>query len=145
MSFYKKDYTITLNKEQVEQVQRLVTYENFRREFMRGEGLIQEEDIFYAALNYYLNSIESFYKREVFNREEQLNTKKLINLDFRRLLNEREDKIKQKDIARIIGVDSAHINQILSNKTAPSLDIFIKLWIFFDKPSLDELIKLKNI
>ncbi|AKO91930.1 hypothetical protein BEH_07340 [Priestia filamentosa] len=136
------EYKLKLDEKQAEKIKRLTVYENFRRELIKGEELIEEEDIIYAAVNFYLNSIETFYKINTLDDKKE--SKTFLKLKFKDLLKESKTKIQQKDIAKFIGVDTGHISQVLNNKTFPSLDVFLKLWVFFGSPPLDKVIELKN-
>jgi hypothetical protein len=49
-------------------------------------------------------------------------------------------KLKQKDISEITQIEQANISYIFSNKNQPSLDYFLRLWVFFGCPPLNEVL-----
>ena len=57
---------------------------------------------------------------------------------FKNLLKQRD--IKQIDLATDTGIDKGNLSLILNNKTQPSLDYFLRIWITLGCPPMEDIL-----
>lgn len=131
-----------IDKEMADRIKRLTEYTNTMNIIKPFKGKRNDyiiEDFIYGCVDRYLDEIETYYDisgLKDLGEPYKLNNRikeKLINIGW-----------KQKDLADKTGIDKSNISMILSNRSQPSLDYFLRIWIALDCPPINELFYRKK-
>lgn len=128
---------IHLKLETYNKILKITQYENLKND-IRNNGrpidfAIQE--FISGCVNTYLNYIEEFQK--IAGLDDLGRPFRLKNR-FKDLMVKR--KLKQKDISEATQIAQANISYIFNNENQASLDYFLRLWVFFGCPPLNEVL-----
>jgi hypothetical protein len=129
---------IHLRKDTVEKINKIVNYKNLKTELIRlNETQIHTmEDFITGCVNYYMKQLAN---REEYAGMDDLGKPYRLKNNFKNLLKSKG--WKQKDLADITNIDPANISIILSNRSQPSLDYFLRLWVAFGCPPLNKVLE----
>lgn len=119
--------SIYLHKETVEKIKKIVMFENLKNEMypLRSRPTNFEiSDFITGCLNKKLNELENFYQLAGLD---DLGKPYRLKNRFKEILSKKG--IKQKELAAITQIDDGNISIILSNRSQPSLDYFLRIWI----------------
>jgi DNA-binding XRE family transcriptional regulator len=129
---------IHLKKDTVEKINKIVNYKNLKTELIHlNETQIHTmEDFITGCVNYYMKQLAN---REEYAGMDDLGKPYRLKNNFKKLLKSKG--WKQKDLADITNIDPANISIILSNRSQPSLDYFLRLWVAFGCPPLNKVLE----
>ena len=128
---------VKLRLETYNKILKITDYENLKNE-IRNNGRPTDneiQDFISGCIKTYLDYIENFQKISGYD---DLGKPFRLKNRFKELMIKR--KLKQKDISEITQIEQANISYIFSNKNQPSLDYFLRLWVFFGCPPLNEVL-----
>jgi hypothetical protein len=128
---------VKLRLETYNKILKITDYENLKNE-IRNNGRPTDneiQDFISGCVKTYLDYIENFQKIAGYD---DLGKPFRLRNRFKELMIKR--KLKQKDISEITQIEQANISYIFSNKNQPSLDYFLRLWVFFGCPPLNEVL-----
>lgn len=130
--------TVHFEKETLETVQKLVNYKNLKTELIQqNEKQIHTvEDFVTGCVNYYLKQISN---REEYAGMDDLGKPYRLRNNFKQLLKSKG--WSQKDLADMTNIDPSNISIILSNRSQPSTDYFLRLWVAFGCPPLNRVLE----
>jgi hypothetical protein len=129
---------IHLRKDTVDKINKIVNYKNLKTELIHlNETQIHTmEDFITGCVNYYMKQLTN---REEYAGMDDLGKPYRLKNNFKNLLKSKG--WKQKDLADITNIDPANISIILSNRSQPSLDYFLRLWVAFGCPPLNKVLE----
>jgi DNA-binding Xre family transcriptional regulator len=137
----KQEYieiNVKFKKETFKEINEYVQYQNLRNDKAKRKGKpidLSLEDFVTGCVNAYLSKLK--------------NGEELAGLDDLgkpyRLKNNFKDYItnlgwKQKDLAEKTKIDAGNISIILSNRSQPSLDYFLRIWIAIGCPPMNKVL-----
>ena len=136
------ELTIKFKKSTFKEINEYVQYQNLRNDKAKREGKpidLNTDDFITGCVNAYLNKLK--------------NGEELAGLDDLgkpyRLKNKFKEYIqhlgwKQKDLADKTKIDAGNISIILSNRSQPSLDYFLRIWIAVGCPPMNKVLYRVN-
>lgn len=126
---------IHLRKDTVEMINKIVQYKNLKNELIRQNHnqVNTIEDFITGCVNFYINQI---VKREEFAGLDDLGKPFRLRNHFKDILKRKG--WNQKHLSDLTNIDPSNISIILSNRSQPSLDYFLRIWITLGCPPLDE-------
>jgi DNA-binding XRE family transcriptional regulator len=128
---------VKLRLETYNKILKITDYENLKNE-IRNNGRPTDneiQDFVSGCIKTYIEYIENFQKIAGYD---DLGKPFRLKNRFKELMIKR--KLKQKEIAEFTQIEQANISYIFSNKNQPSLDYFLRLWVFFGCPPLNEVL-----
>ena len=139
----KNEITFILDDETIEFIDDLIRYENFRHKIKREGKIVYREDIIKAAIDYFLTDIRNYYKKHIIESKRHLFVPPLqLQNRFKDLMDIK--LMKQVELSELTGINKTNLSHILSNKSQPGLDYFIRLWIAFDYPNIEDVLYKKE-
>ena len=129
---------IFLYKETIEEIRSIVHYENYKNQIhnqMDRPTTNTIEDFITGCINFYLSEIK---KNVIIAGFDDLGKPYRLKNRFKDILDKKN--MRQKDLADKTNIDPASISMIMKNKSQPSLDYFLRIWIALDCPSLDQVL-----
>jgi hypothetical protein len=118
-------------------ISKVIQYANLKNE-IRDNGIpidYEVQEFISGCVNMYLNYIENFEK--IAGLDDLGKPYRLKNR-FKELMITR--KLQQKDISSATQIAPSNISNIFNNESQPSLDYFLRLWVFFGCPPLNEVL-----
>ncbi|MGG3890349.1 helix-turn-helix domain-containing protein [Metabacillus fastidiosus] len=134
---------ILLRKETVDKIKTVVNYENYRNQIyteLNRDSLNTLEDFITGCVNLFLNKIES--RLELAGLDDLGKPYRLKNR-FREIVKAKG--MKQKELAELTKIDAGNISIILSNKSQPSLDYFLRIWITLGCPPIENVLYREEV
>jgi hypothetical protein len=128
---------VELRLETYSKISKVVQYANLKNE-IRNNGKptdFEVQEFISGCINTYINYIEEFQKISGYD---DLGKPFRLKNRFKELMVKR--KIKQKEISEMTQIEPSNISNIFANKNQPSLDYFLRLWVFFGCPPLNEVL-----
>jgi hypothetical protein len=126
-----------LKLETYNKILKVTQYENLKND-IRNNGRrndFEVHEFISGCINTYINYIEQF--QQIAGYDDLGKPFRLRNR-FKELMIKR--KLKQKEISEATQIEPSNISQIFANKNQPSLDYFLRLWVFFGCPPLNEVL-----
>lgn len=131
------EISVKLKKSTFKEINDYIQYQNLRNDIMNRKKPIDlnMDDFISGCINAYLNKLK--------------NGEELAGLDDLgkpyRLKNKFKEYInylgwKQKDLAEKTKIDAGNISIILSNRSQPSLDYFLRIWIAVGCPPMNKVL-----
>lgn len=131
-----KKITINLSDDTYSKIEKIITYSNLRHELKPKLNMPYDhsiEDFIMGCVNLYLNKIEHLSQITNLNHSSHGKLQNRI----------KEIIIKkgwnQKKLAELTNLDPGTISPILSNKTQPSMENFLRIWKVLGMPDLDKV------
>lgn len=142
MKEYEK-MEIYLKKETVEVIKRIVEFENTKNLLYKKERFssYQIQDFIIGCVNTYIKEIRS---QEDHSGIEELSRPYRLKNRFKEISQTKG--LSQEQVSELTGINPSNISVIFRNKSQPSLDYFLRLWITLDCPPLDKCLyrEIKN-
>lgn len=128
--------TISLKKETVNKLEKIVNYYNQYTKFNNKKwDYTSMEDIIKGSVIRQIEIIENYNN---FIENDNLEKPFQIKNRFREIML--DQGLKQKDLVNMTGLDKSNISTIISNKNQPSLDNFLRMWIALRCPPIHEVL-----
>jgi hypothetical protein len=118
-------------------ISKVIQYANLKNE-LRNNGKptdFEIQEFISGCINTYLKYIEEFQKLSGYD---DLGKPFRLKNRFKELMDKR--RLKQKNICDVTEIAPPIISRVLANENQPSLDYFLRLWVFFGCPSLTEVL-----
>lgn len=133
MTNYKK-ITVFLNEDLFNDINKIIEHRNRR-------VILDEEDLKPASIEEFVTGsviqvLKWLNSQEVSSGLSDLGKPYRLKNHFKEILK-RKGMI-QRQLAEKSGIDPSNISIILANKSQPSLDYFLRIWIALDCPPLNE-------
>jgi DNA-binding Xre family transcriptional regulator len=128
---------VQLKLETFSKIMKITQYQNLKNDIRGNERPtdFEVQEFISGSVNTYLKYIEDFQK--IAGLDDLGKPYRLKNR-FKELMIKR--KMKQKDICEITQIDPANISFIFNNKNQASLDYFLRIWVVFGCPPLNEVL-----
>jgi DNA-binding XRE family transcriptional regulator len=129
--------TVHLYKETIQTIESMTTYKNVKNDLKSADNQIHYtiEDFITGCVNLYINQLQNW--EEIAGIDDLGKPFRLKNR-FKELMIKRE--LKQKDISDATQIEQSNISNIFKNKNQPSLDYFLRLWVFFGCPPINDVL-----
>lgn len=128
---------VKIKIETFSKISKIIQYANIKNE-LRQNNLptdYEVQEFISGCVNTYLQYIEEF--RKIAGYDDLGRPFRLKNR-FKELMVTR--RLKQKELAEATEIDPGGISKILANENQPSLDYFLRLWVFFGCPPLTNVL-----
>jgi DNA-binding XRE family transcriptional regulator len=131
------ELNIKLKKNTFQKINEYITYQNLRNDIKdRNKPIdLNVDDFVTGCVNAYLNKLKYI---ETLGGLDDLGKPFRLKNKFKELMIKRG--LSQNDVAKATGINPVNIGKIFSNQNQPSLDFYIRLWIFFDCPPIDKVL-----
>lgn len=135
MGEYKK-ITFFIHDEVYKEIEKILHYRYARVLTLDIDAKSRStEEFVKGCVMHYLKQIK---KQEILAGIDDLGKPFRLRNKFKELMIKKG--LKQKDIAEAIQIAQANISNIFNNENQPSLDYFLRLWVFFGCPPLNEVL-----
>lgn len=135
------NFKISLKQETVDRIDQIINYNKFRRKYVNKEFSFTHDEIIKDAIMYYLKKTEQIHSHVVNGKALELKTNKVKN-------NLKEIMIdlgmSQKQLSELTDIDQANISLILSNKSQPKMDSFLRIWVVLGCPPIEDIFYRDN-
>lgn len=133
MANYKK-ITIFLNEEFYKEINDIIEYRNKRIQFDKENKKVSsiEEFITGSAIQMlkWLKNEDSFAGMDDLGKPYRLEN------SFKKIMQDKG--MRSKDLATLTNIHAGNISIILNNRSQPSLDYFLRIWIALGCPPMNE-------
>lgn len=125
-----------LYKETVDNIRKIRDYENIKNEIKdNGRSTTNElSDFITGCVNLYLRKLNG---EESLAGFDDLGKPYRLKNRFKAYLKSKG--LKQVELAEKTGIDPGNISIILSNRSQPSLDYFLRIWIALGRPPIENV------
>lgn len=129
------EVTVKFNPKTYNEMLKAIRYQNLRNEFRKRNKPtdLDTEDFITGCVNLYLNQLKTPHHLSGLS---DLGRPYRLKNHFKQILKKKG--MIQKDLADKTGIDPSNISIILSNRSQPSLDYFLRIWIALNCPPLNE-------
>lgn len=128
------DVNLLIKKETMEKIEKLTQYRNIRNDLLnKGKRYNTPEDFIIGTIYHYLDQIEN---QNVTAGLDDLGKPYRLQNNFKGIAKEKG--LSQEKIAEITNINPSNISTIFRNRSQPSLDYFLRIWIALDCPPLDK-------
>ena len=135
MENYKK-VTLYIKEDTFNEMEQLIDYRNIRLLVRNSNKKPKSiEDFILGSALHYLKEIKV---QDVLAGNDDLGKPYRLKNRIKDYL--RAMGMKQKDLAALTEIDEANISIIVNNKSQPSLDYFLRIWIALKCPQLDQIL-----
>jgi DNA-binding Xre family transcriptional regulator len=134
---------IHLYKETIEKIKKYTEYENLKNQVKPESNrstVHSVEDFITGCINLYLKELESI---ENLAGMDDLGKPFRLRNRFKEIITKRG--IKQKELAKMTDIDAGNISIILSNRSQPSLDYFLRIWLVLGCPPIQNVLYREDI
>lgn len=123
-----KIINLKLNEKTIDLIKQCINHQNAKDIISNCEIHNYEIDDFVSGcINYYLEQIKAFNFITSSEGKLQNNLKKIM----------KEHGYSQKQLSAKTGIDPGSLSNILSNRSQPSMDFFLKIWNILGRPQID--------
>jgi predicted XRE-type DNA-binding protein len=135
MGDYKK-ITVFLNETLYDEILDIIEYRN-KRIVMDNEAkkVTSVEEFVTGSI---IQVIKWIKKEDILSGNDDLGKPFRLRNKFKHLMNEKG--LKQKEVSDATQIKPSNISNIFNNENQPSLDYFLRLWVFFGCPPLDDVL-----
>lgn len=128
--------SINIEKGTFSKIEKLVMYKNLKDQIHHiSNNAYSIEDFIIGCVNIQL---EWFKKINELSGMNDLGKPYKLKNRLKEVLKSR--KMAQRDLAELTGIDDGNISIILSNRSQPSLDYFLRIWIALDYPPIEDIL-----
>lgn len=123
------EVSLKIRESTLQIIENIVTYENKKNQLLDNEKpYVTIEDFIAGCCTEIIKKLE-VYNEKIVHGFENVSSYKLKNR-IKEVLKEKN--IKQLDLADLTGLDKSTINLIVNNRTQPTLEAFLKIWVALD-------------
>lgn len=133
MSDYKI-VTIYLSNEAYKEILDIIEYRNKRIQFDREDKKVRSIEEFVKGSA--LQVLKWLRDEDSFAGIDDLGKPYRLENSFKKILQEKG--MRSKDLAEMTNIHAGNISIILNNRSQPSLDYFLRIWIALGCPPLNE-------
>jgi DNA-binding XRE family transcriptional regulator len=132
---YKIPITIHLSNETIQTIESLVNYKNVKDDlnFPTKQQHFTVEDFITGCVNLYIKQLQTW---EEISGLDDLGKPYRLKNRFKEIAEKKG--IKGKDLAKLTGIHEGNISIALSNRSQPSIDYFLRIWIALGRPDLQD-------
>lgn len=132
---------VSLKNETVRQLDDILQFCKVKQIYSDYDLPLNHEDILKAALSFYLNHLQQLQKKKA-NIVTDITVLKLskpgkLKNSIKEYITKK--KMLQKELAELTSLDQGTISIILSNRSQPSLENFLRIWIALGCPPIEDL------
>lgn len=129
-----KKITIEINEEMYKKLEKLVDYQNMKNELRKNgnEELTIEDFILGSTIT----------MLEFLNDYMSITPKSKIKNNIKAIMEVK--RMKAVELVAITNIEQSNMSQILSNRSQPSLDSFIRIWIALGMPLISDMVYWKH-
>lgn len=130
---------LQIKEDLIKKAEEVISYKNYQNKIYHS--LDEDYTIEHLIVGALANEIERINKfNDLISHTGLSDLSKPYKLKntFKILLKQQD--IKQIDLATDTGIDKGNLSLILNNKTQPSLDYFLRIWITLGCPPIEEIL-----
>jgi hypothetical protein len=127
--------TIHLSNETLQMIDSLTCYKNVKDDlkFKNKPQHYTTEDFITGCVNLYIKQLQTW---EEISGLDDLGKPYRLKNRFKEIAEKKG--MKGKDLAKLTGIHDGNISIVLSNRSQPSLDYFLRIWIALGRPDIQD-------
>ena len=122
---------IDLKKETMVKLTEIAQYETLQRKIRGEDEIVSEEDVIKGAIFECLEKIYNYNKVTV---NHELGRPYKLKNRFESVM--KYQGVTAKDMSEATGIHQGNISKFVNNKNQPSLDYFLRMWIYLKCPDV---------
>lgn len=133
--------TIHLSNETLQTIDSLTNYKNVKDDlnFKNKKQHYTAEDFITGCVNLYIKQLQTW---EEISGLDDLGKPYRLKNRFKEIAEKKG--LKGKELAKLTGIHDGNISIILSNRSQPSLDYFLRIWIALGRPDIQDCLYREN-